>query len=355
MCYPVAGTPFPYQHSFILSLVSLLIFYLGVEKKNNNYWFCLPILMMLSFFSMQLPAGLINLWILIFLFFFYLVFFNKSPIKYLSLGLLFSLLTFLSFIFITKINIGDLIEQLILFPLTVGEGRIVGSENAFESAKLINKLTVRGTIGHFKFINFFILINILFFLYLHIKNKKKFEVDHIIFLNIFILVCSLSFIFHQLITANQTFIFSLIPILCGLVIIQIDKMKIIKKNKIFKIFIVGIIIFSSFKYHLEYNEKRKFMDLQNINLSSAINASQLDPRFNKLKWITPTYFSNNPDKELNLLNSSLQIIKEDKSKKMLITHYQFFSLLLNEDLNIPNRWYYPDNTFPSSKEKQILS
>ena len=171
MCYPVAGTPFPYQHSFILSLVSLLIFYLGVEKKNNNYWFCLPILMMLSFFSMQLPAGLINLWILIFLFF-YLVFFNKSPIKYLSLGLLFSLLTFLSFIFITKINIGDLIEQLILFPLTVGEGRIVGSENAFESAKLINKLTVRGTIGHFKFINFFILINILL-IYLHIKKKKN--------------------------------------------------------------------------------------------------------------------------------------------------------------------------------------
>ena len=27
LCYPVAGTPFPYQHSCILSLISLLIFF----------------------------------------------------------------------------------------------------------------------------------------------------------------------------------------------------------------------------------------------------------------------------------------------------------------------------------------
>ena len=35
---------------------------------------------------------------------------------------------------------------------------------------------------------------------------------------------------------------------------------------------------------------------------------------------------------------------------MIITHYQFFSLLLEENLNIPNRWYFPNNTFPSSKD-----
>ncbi len=33
LCYPVVGTPFPYQHSFIISLISLFVFYLGVEKK----------------------------------------------------------------------------------------------------------------------------------------------------------------------------------------------------------------------------------------------------------------------------------------------------------------------------------
>ena len=37
---------------------------------------------------------------------------------------------------------------------------------------------------------------------------------------------------------------------------------------------------------------------------------------------------------------------------MLITHYQFFFLILNQNLNIPNRWYFPNNTFPSSYENK---
>ena len=39
---------------------------------------------------------------------------------------------------------------------------------------------------------------------------------------------------------------------------------------------------------------------------------------------------------------------------MLITHYQFFSLLLKDNLNIPNRWYFPNNTFPSSNENEYF-
>ena len=58
LCYPVVGTPFPYQHSFIISLISLLTFYLGIEKRNNIYWVVLPILMSLSFLSMQVPSDL---------------------------------------------------------------------------------------------------------------------------------------------------------------------------------------------------------------------------------------------------------------------------------------------------------
>ena len=65
LCYPVVGTPFPYQHSFIISLISLFIFYLGIEKKNKIYWIILPIIMSLSFLSMQVPSGFINLFITI--------------------------------------------------------------------------------------------------------------------------------------------------------------------------------------------------------------------------------------------------------------------------------------------------
>ena len=150
---------------------------------------------------------------------------------------------------------------------------------------------------------------------------------------------------HQLITANQTFIFSLIPILCGLLIIQIDKTKIFNENKYFKILLILLVIFSTIKYHQVYNEKRKFIDLQHVNISQAISAKSLDPKLKELKWITPLHYSSNPDEELKFLKEALQILKDDQDEKMLITHYKFFSLLLKDDLNIPNRWYFPNNTF----------
>ena len=39
---------------------------------------------------------------------------------------------------------------------------------------------------------------------------------------------------------------------------------------------------------------------------------------------------------------------------MVITHYQFFSLILEEDLNIPNRWslYHP-NIYPIKNNKYV--
>ena len=68
-----------------------------------------------------------------------------------------------------------------------------------------------------------------------------------------------------------------------------------------------------------------------------------------------TKFNENPpEKEINLIKQSIQIIKDDPNKKMLITHYQFFSLLLKDNLNIPNRWYFPNNTFPSSNENKYF-
>jgi hypothetical protein len=94
------------------------------------------------------------------------------------------------------------------------------------------------------------------------------------------------------------------------------------------------------------------MDLQNVDLSTALSAKMLNGKFNNLLWITPHYYSRSPKNELDLLNQSIKIIKKDPNEKMLITHYQFFSLLIDDDLHIPNRWYFPNNTFPSSKENK---
>jgi len=66
LCYPIAGTPFAYHHSFILSLISLLTLTLAIKTKSKFYWLLLPIFMVLAFFSQQVPSSYINLIILIF-------------------------------------------------------------------------------------------------------------------------------------------------------------------------------------------------------------------------------------------------------------------------------------------------
>ena len=39
LCYPVSGTPFAYQHSFVLSLISIFIICLAIKKESNILWF----------------------------------------------------------------------------------------------------------------------------------------------------------------------------------------------------------------------------------------------------------------------------------------------------------------------------
>ena len=68
-------------------------------------------------------------------------------------------------------------------------------------------------------------MNLTCLIYLNTKKKQIFDKK---FNKLIYLFCSIGFIFHQLITANQTFIFSLIPILCAYFIIQLKDFLILK-------------------------------------------------------------------------------------------------------------------------------
>ena len=354
LCYPVAGTPFPYQHSYIISLISIMIFYLAVYKEDRKYWLILPIFMLFSFLSMQLPSGLINFLIIIFTLIYSVKFKKNFLLSFLS-GAAVCLLILLFYFLFLKINIKDFIIQVVLFPLSIGEGRILGDERAYESANLLKRLTFRGTFGHFKFIIVFLLANLIATIIYLKKNKNHFS-EKKVFLNTFIFLCGISFIFHQLITANQTFIFSLIPLLCGLFFIQLNEYFKFSGKKI-SIFLMLVIVFATIKYHKDYNINRKFMDLQNINLNNSTEAKTLDVKFNNLKWITPHHFKDDPKKELKLLKEAVSVISNDNNKEIaLITHYQFFSILTEKKINIFNRWYFPNNnTHPSNKENNYYS
>ena len=104
---------------------------------------------------------------------------------------------------------------------------------------------------------------------------------------------------------------------------------------------VTALIFSTFfltlKYHLRFNEERKMLNLENINLKKNIDAELIHPTLKGLKWITNDY-QQEPEAEIELIKESMVVIKQDKSKKMLLTGYLFFSAALDENLNNPSRW-----------------
>ncbi|MDP7623300.1 MAG: hypothetical protein QF436_04275, partial [Candidatus Woesearchaeota archaeon] len=82
LCYPISGTPFAYIHSYVLALMSILVFVLAIKKESKISFIILPILMFMAFFSMQTPSAyiiLIILFLLILLVFFYLLIIDRNP------------------------------------------------------------------------------------------------------------------------------------------------------------------------------------------------------------------------------------------------------------------------------------
>ena len=113
------------------------------------------------------------------------------------------------------------------------------------------------------------------------------------------------FIFHQLITANQIFIFCLIPVLSGY--FNLIYIKNLFKIKYFQFFIIFTVALITAKYHYRYNEHRYFMDLEKVDFNKMVDARILDSKLKNLMWITPE-FSNDPIRELNLLKNTIDIL-----------------------------------------------
>jgi hypothetical protein len=327
-------------------LFAVFSFLLGVDTKKNIYWIIIPIFMFLSFFSNQTPSAYINILLILFSFFYFLFF--KKFLNFFSFatGSLISFFLIIVFFYFNHIKLEDFIYQYILFPITIGESRIKGDSSAF--IKLTDSLSFNSLINQLKFIHLFI-ISLLLVFYLNYRNKiKKYLISEEIISILFLILSSLIFIFHQLITANQIFIFCLIPVLSSYFnLIYINNLFKIKYLQFFIIFSVTLI---TAKYHYRYNEHRYFMDLEKVDFSKMVDAGILDSKLKNLMWITPEYL-NDPMKELNLLKHTVNILKNDKRNKMVITHYSFLSLLTEQNLHMPSRWYVSNNTYPHSDHK----
>lgn len=333
--YPVVGTPFVDHHSTFFLIFSFYYFILGINKNNQYYFILVPFLLCLSFLSKQTPAayGLIAICPLILIHFF----FNQKQIKKTLLSLIYgtvvSILFLFLFLFFTEINFLNFYDQYILYAKNIGDYRF--SNYNFNLINVIIK---------YKFISILLVCLTIILIKLCKKNNKNIKA---IFTIITIITLSCLLIFHQFYTLNQNYIFFLIPLLTGIVHIFYKE---VFTNKFFLFIFIFLCIYATTKYHIRFNEHRKFNELEKVDLSKAIDAEILTKDLKGLKWITAGY-QNNPKDEINNLMNVMQILSKDQSNKALITDYQFLAPSLKIYDFSPNQWHHPSVSFPLENQQ----
>ena len=348
LAYPTSGTPFVDHHSAFFSLLGIYSLIFGIKYEKKIYWVLLPILFSFAFLSKQVPSSYI-ITSTIFILIIYSLFLKKYYwIKYSLISFFLFILSLMIFGKLQGITFSSFLDQYILYPQSIGEERF----NNFT-------FTYSGVINHFKFI-YIAIIPLLFinakkiiFDKNYLKNKNFYY-----FLLLFFLTFSL--IFHQLLSKNQTFIFFLIPILFAFSHSYLNFSK-AYLNKFLSIVLISFCFLVTFKYHLRFNEGRKFHELEYVNFKLSVKADKIDKKLKGLNWITPVYKNiannnGNPNDEIVLLNKIKSYLKSDNRTKMVLTNYSFFSALLEQKIFSTGRWHLLDGTdYPMKNNKYFTN
>jgi len=89
-----------------------------------------------------------------------------------------------------------------------------------------------------------------------------------------------------------------------------------------------------------------------VNMKQAIDAKVLDKKLSGLKWIT-TLYPNDPKKEISNLLQAISIIKKDFRNKVLVTDYQFISVILSSYDYSPNKVWYRYHVYPTIEHERF--
>ncbi len=332
LMYPTYGIPFTDHHVSIFSILAIYSLCIAIKTNRNIYWFFIPIFLFLGFFTKQTPAAYFGILIATISVLYLLKNFRLSIILISFISSAILIIIFFSLIYLYHIPLEDFVTQYFLFPMSLGETRIEWLlPFEFQRFVLRHKLIYIALS-----IPIFLLFKSLFRNFFAILEK-----ENLIFL--LLLGTLLIFITHQLMTINGLFIFFLIPIFSGF---SHKFSQNFKKKKFLLNFFLILSIASTIYYHQKYISKRDTLLLRHINLNNAIDSAVLDNKLKGLRWITHHY-PNNPSNEINFLLSSMEEIKKDKRKKMLVTDYQFIPVILGiNDYSAARIWWrhhiYPE-------------
>ena len=330
LAYPSSGTPFADQHSAFFSLLGIYSLLLAINNQRKMYWVLIPVFLGFAFLSKQVPASYVILSVSFILLLYSFINNKFDSIKYPLISSVFFVLLVLIFGKFQGITFSSFLDQYIFYPQTVGAERI----------KNFN-FTFNGVIAHFKFI-YFAIIPLLYENVKKIFSNKNYIKHNNFYIFLVLLFLTFSLILHQLLTKNQTFIFFLIPILTAFSQISLTDSK-LKFKKPICLIIILICLLATFKYHLRYNENRKFHELHNVNFELTVDAKKIHKKLSGLNWITPQ-FKKNPIEEINIINEIESLLRNDSRNKMLITNYPFFSIILDQKLYSPSSMYVDDGT-----------
>ena len=341
LAYPSSGTPYVDHQSSYLSVISIFCFILALKTNSRFYWFILPIIIVISFLTKQTPTGHFFLIIVFLSTIYFFLNFNLEKILFGLLGSLIIILIFSSTLLLGKIPFQNFIHQYILFPLSLGEDRL----------EFLFPLEFKRIILRYKIIHLFSLV-LIAVCAKKVLNNYKFLISNDFLIVISLILSSFALIAHQLMTINGQFIFFIIPILAGFTHIYYLKNFSYKKNILY--FLVFLTLASTTHYFKKYIHDRDFPDLRNVNKEHTIDGKILDKKLTGLKWITPLY-PDNPTKEITRLKEVIYIIKNDTKRKIIVTDYQFISVI-NEsyDYSPSQVWFgYHVNPIKGSKYFRI--
>ena len=261
LAYPSIGTPYVDHHAAFFSLLGVYVLIMAIKSEKKLYWILLPFCFGFAFLSKQVPSSYVALSAIFILLIYSIANRKFSWITYAfasSATFIFIVLIFGKF---EGIKFASFFDQYILFPLSVGDKRY---ENF--------NFTFRGVIGHFKFIHIAIFPLLIINLFKIFSSENYFKKkDFYYFISIFLF--SVSLIWHQLLTINQTFIFFLIPILFAFSQISLQSLK-FKFNDFIGLILIAACFFATLKYHVRFNENRKFQELVNANFELSVEAKE---------------------------------------------------------------------------------
>ena len=324
--YPTAGTPFMDHHATIFSLIAVMLLILSIKRSQNLLWFFIPVVLTVSFLSKQIPAAylLISFALIIFTNIFLTSYKDIKSYYYIIYGGLFSIFAVALFFLYNDIPFKNFFIQYLLYPLEIGNNR---------SSKI--NLDLNNLVLQFKFI-YFALLPLILIIFKNINKWKKnlnSKKDLLIIISTIFLI--FVFIYCQILTKNQILIFFLIPFCLG--ISQYYSLRYYNK-KFLSFFLIFILVTTTVKFHLRFNENKKFMELNNVDMKFAVNAEKLDTSLDGLLWITPN-FPSDPSGEIKKLNELKKILIFDKSKKIVLSDYQILPSISNIEQVAPNKWF----------------